>query len=160
MAKFMTKLNPSLKTLALMVSLIVSAGCGDPSSLTGKVTLDGQPLTGATVVFYPQQSDTTIVVGVTDDAGHFEVTPAVGSGIRPGEYRVTVSKRQAKASKAKPKKAVPPPPDENFPGAAATGDLLVLPEDTIPPRYSDAGLTELKITSPPAGEILLELTSK
>lgn len=143
-----------------ILSLVSIAGCGDPSSLTGTVTLDGQPLVDATVVFYPTQPDTPIVVGVTDATGHFEVTPTAGSGIRAGEYRVTVSKRQAKASKTKPKKAVPPPPDENFPGAAATGDLLVLPDETLPARYSDAGLTELKITSPPEGEILLELQSK
>ncbi|MCA9015337.1 MAG: carboxypeptidase regulatory-like domain-containing protein [Planctomycetaceae bacterium] len=59
--------------------LILSAGCGgsinadysnlDLVDVSGTVTLDGQPLSGATVVF--EAGDGTYSSGVTDDSGNF-----------------------------------------------------------------------------------------
>ena len=44
--------------LALLTYILAVAGCGSPydSSVSGTVTLDGQPLTIGTVTFFPDQS--------------------------------------------------------------------------------------------------------
>jgi hypothetical protein len=83
--------------------LLFLAGCGGSSfpSVTGTVTMDGQPLSGATVVFNPEGGGGgQIATGLTDGGGKFTMgTIKKGDGVRPGKYRVTVTKT---AEKPKP----------------------------------------------------------
>ena len=58
-----------------MVSLLAVAGCGgnsDLASVTGTVTLDGEPLEGAAVVFAPTSAGAT-AYGRTDAQGRYEM---------------------------------------------------------------------------------------
>jgi hypothetical protein len=60
---------------AILVIVLVSAGCGsraDLASVRGKVTLDGQPLANAFVVYAPVANGTTSY-GRTDSSGHYEM---------------------------------------------------------------------------------------
>lgn len=67
--------------LCLLSCLLLSAGCGgsieadysklDLVDVSGTVTLDGQPLSGATVAF--EAPDRTFSSGVTDASGHYSL---------------------------------------------------------------------------------------
>lgn len=63
--------------------------------VTGKVTLDGTPIAGATVTFSPVDgSGGRPAVGKTNEKGVYTVTDtestAIGSGAAAGEYRIGV----------------------------------------------------------------------
>ena len=85
---------PGLTILAAL-ALVLSAGCGDvPDNLgrvSGKVTLDGQPLANATVVFSPKTAASQSIA-VTDANGEYSLLYAAKiRGAEPGEHRVAVS---------------------------------------------------------------------
>jgi len=85
----------------LAFAVAVFGGCGDggPSVnyVEGRVTLDGNPVPKATVVFSPVEGGTgRPAVGTTDESGVYKLTDAqstdVGSGAATGEYRVGITK--------------------------------------------------------------------
>jgi prepilin-type processing-associated H-X9-DG protein len=62
-------------------------------SVSGHVTLDGQPVEGATVVFTPTEQGGRVAKGATDATGRFALKSSeTGDGAKPGTYRVSVSK--------------------------------------------------------------------
>ncbi len=75
------------------VGLIVGCGGGDRPELMpveGLVTLDGQPLAGATVVFRPKSGKASR--GVTDDQGRYELTYLRDiMGAKLGKHTVTIT---------------------------------------------------------------------
>jgi hypothetical protein len=78
-------------------------GCAGSSSgtvaVTGKVTKDGQPVSGAAVTFVPTAPDGKPASGTTDDSGSYKLTTFVnGDGALPGSYKVTVTKFPAAAA--------------------------------------------------------------
>jgi hypothetical protein len=84
--------------------LLFLAGCAGSTfpSVTGTVTLDGQPLDGAEVMFSPDVGEGQVATGLTDSKGRFRMgTIKPGDGVRPGKYHVTVTKT------AEPSKPVP-----------------------------------------------------
>lgn len=96
-----------LLLVAGAVCVAASLGCGakKPAVATelveGVVTLDGQPVSGATITFTPVQNGAGApATGTSDEAGKYSVT-AVGTGMAgampgagtlPGEYYVGVVK--------------------------------------------------------------------
>jgi hypothetical protein len=75
--------------------LLFLSGCGGSAlpSVTGTVTLDGQPLDGAQVVFGPDGPGGQVATAVTDSSGRFRMgTYKPEDGVRPGKYRVTITK--------------------------------------------------------------------
>ena len=89
------------KNIALLLVLCVCAlalsACGKSvlktESVTGVVTLDGQPLEGCTVMFTPQSKDIgASAVGRTDATGTYKLQTSQGAadaGTTPGTYNVT-----------------------------------------------------------------------
>lgn len=85
----------------LVAILLCLAGCSQKNPnlppqhpVSGTVTLDGKPLTGAGVMFLPR-GDTrgTGAMGMTDDAGKYTLkTDFGGPGAPEGEFAVTISK--------------------------------------------------------------------
>src|SRR5262245_53793185 len=85
-----------------LVVLSGIVGCGGTSAkplpktapVSGKVTLDGQPLKGATVTFSPTGTTKGIeCTGITDDAGAYKLKQIRGEdGAPPGEYTVVISR--------------------------------------------------------------------
>ena len=75
----------------LAVAALVFAGCGQSETVavTGTVTMKGQPVDKAEVLFNPKHG--RFAMGVTDSAGHFTLSTAKpGDGAVPGEYTVTL----------------------------------------------------------------------
>src|SRR5262249_28892104 len=89
-----------IRTRCSLVGLVVAAmvpvvGCGGatvkPIKVEGVVTLDGQPLPGATVSFLPNEGGRT-ASGRSDADGSFRLTTFnTDDGALPGEYKVIVT---------------------------------------------------------------------
>jgi len=70
------------------------------TQVTGSVTLDGQPVDGATVAFYPDGGRRP-ARGITDASGNFELmTFNPGDGVLLGQHRVSVTKTEASEQQA------------------------------------------------------------
>lgn len=126
-----------LKTFLPIAALLVAAmGCGaqqdgfDYQPVTGKVTMDGEPLAGATVAFIPQSSALESgrpSTGMTDESGMFTLTSMGGhDGAVVGDHVVSISTKVI---------------DMN------TQELLS--QETIPRKYNDR--SELRFTVPASG---------
>lgn len=75
-----------------IVGLVLMTGCaGEPiGKIHGQVTLDGTPLTGASVVFHHPQTGVA-VTGNLDERGAYRIRTGQHHGLPPGEYLVTLS---------------------------------------------------------------------
>jgi len=89
------------QTLAglLAICVCVCLGCGGENfvsvPVSGTVTMDGEPLVGVEIAFFPEPTSTTSIVGpfsvgVTDSAGKFELKTRYGEpGAVVGKHRVS-----------------------------------------------------------------------
>ncbi len=81
-------------SLLVIVAMLVSAGCGGPAnvaSVTGTVTLGGQPLADATVTFVPVASG-SLSRAITDANGRYKlVYSSTVQGAEIGEHKVAVT---------------------------------------------------------------------
>jgi hypothetical protein len=79
--------------LALLAAV---AGCGGSKKavpVKGTVTMDGKPVSLASVVFVPQKEGGPLAQAMTNDNGDFELTTfQPNDGALPGEYNITVTK--------------------------------------------------------------------
>jgi hypothetical protein len=122
----------------IIACVAAAAGCSRPSSLSGTVTLDGKPLPEAAVIFFPQGSGAETVVGATDQAGRFVITPAAGRSIAYGPYKVVVSKRE--------------------PLTQAQLNAFITPKELLPAKYSDLSKTVLTVNVTSGADVELQLT--
>ena len=78
----------------LLLFCLLTAGCSSDDGLatvTGTVTLNGQPLPNATVQFRPTSSDGVVAFGRTDAEGQYKLMRTVKvAGALPGEYSVSI----------------------------------------------------------------------
>ena len=85
-------LNPVWVSLAISLPFL---GCGSAEygSVEGQITLDGKPLEGAFVQFFPEAPGTgTVAYGKTDAQGRYQMTISdAHEGILPGTYRVEIT---------------------------------------------------------------------
>jgi len=66
--------------------------------VSGTVTLDGQPLPGARVLFRPKQGRPS--AGITDDVGHYKLQyTAEKPGALPGEHSVIITTASEESGK-------------------------------------------------------------
>ena len=90
------QLRPPLVGMAIVAALLVVAGCGrsDLSQVTGRVTLDGQPLPNAFVEFLPTGSEGSTSSGRTNDRGEYRLMFSRDvSGASLGPHRVQITTR-------------------------------------------------------------------
>lgn len=89
-----------------MLGFVTAAGCGRglPGRISGRVTLDGQPLTTGLVTFHPTESG-AVAYGPIDADGRYEVRTGSTIGLAPGTYAVTVAANAPPTS--------PPAPADN-----------------------------------------------
>jgi hypothetical protein len=85
--------NSRLITIMLLVAALAS-GCGRgdkplTAPVVGTVTLDGEPLKGAVVTFWPKAKQDNPSAGITDESGEYRLAGA-HEGAAPGSYKVTV----------------------------------------------------------------------
>ncbi|QDV49944.1 carboxypeptidase-like regulatory domain-containing protein [Gimesia fumaroli] len=122
-----------------MIILLGISGCfGGGESLpelanvTGTVTLDGNPLQGANVLFQPQQGKTAFAM--TDENGKFELMYSQDTaGTVPGSYTVKVSKEKN-----------PEEPGNNL----------------VPPKYNENTTLKADVKSGEENDFQFDLTSK
>ena len=125
--------------LVLGLCLAVTAGCGDGgeggTTVSGKVTVAGAPLTGGTIMFQPVTGGGGEANGMIMADGKYAV-----KGVAPGEYKVTVdtdSLRSAASQVKLPGGATPPP---------SSAQLNGLTYVKIDPKYSKAATSGLATT--------------
>lgn len=85
-------LNRSVMLLLLsLVAVAASAGCGrsNNASVSGQVTLDGNPLRRGTVGYHPTEQGPVAYSGIDED-GRYEVKTGNLAGLVAGDYVVTV----------------------------------------------------------------------
>jgi hypothetical protein len=81
----------------MLICAGIACGCGSSQpqnvgKVSGKVTLEGQPLAGAVVTFSPVTAGGSSALGRTDDSGQFSLSYAQGiEGAEIGENRVSIS---------------------------------------------------------------------
>ncbi len=164
-----------LLSLFLVPALLACAGCGSGQAkavkVRGVLTLDGKPLSGATVTFIPSvESSGRMASGRTEADGGFQLTTfRTEDGALPGEYKVTVELVQADPyweAKGDPERMSPKDKEAYFNRISMTpqelakeGALRKRAPLSVPVIYGDAKLTPLKETVPPEGTVRLELRS-
>ncbi len=86
-----------MMAVLLGVGCLVVCGCGDGSGLgtvTGQVTMDGQPLANVMVTFIPTGGGNAST-GVTDASGQYQLVHPSGRGAEIGTHTVRVTTVQA-----------------------------------------------------------------
>ena len=125
--------------------ILVSIGCGNTDNryakVEGTISYKGGLVDGATVTFLPVAEGGEPASGKTDVNGRFSLTSAQaiegGRGVLPGEYLVTVSKRE------------PPPPIPE--GAVSSSSAPPAPraKELLPAKYLQPGTSDLRATVNP-----------
>ena len=157
------KYTKTFYTLLIVLSFAIFMGCSKAQGLKGLVkvkgtiTLDGSPLEGASIVFVPttMSDEVRSASGTSDASGNFEMTTLnKGDGAMPGDYRITVVKREAAGNA---------PTAEEMQEAALRGvSLNIQYESVIPARYGVSSSSGLS-TTVVAGQkdpVKIELTSQ
>ncbi len=161
--------KPWLRQVVLLSALILTAaGCGGKGSLSkvsGVVTLDGVPLSGATVSFVPVDGKGRVASGQSGSDGSFELTTfRTDDGAYSGDYRVVVvveepnytdphtltdeQKKEARIGTMTPQ------------GKKKQAEQKSKKPPQIPAIYSDVKKTPLKEVVPIDGKVELALKSK
>ncbi|MBI3465045.1 MAG: carboxypeptidase regulatory-like domain-containing protein [Planctomycetes bacterium] len=141
----------------LAAACILLSGCGETkpygvAPVSGRVTMDGQPLADARVTFFPQRAagvntaeSAPEAMGVTDADGHYQLkTVFDDEGAAPGPSRVVISTLKEEYDPANPE--APP---------------KVVAKETVPKKYF-TGASQLEFTVPSQGtdSANFDLTSK
>jgi hypothetical protein len=143
----------NLQLFITILTLLVLVGCGDGKlatvKVTGKVTLDGEPLAGASITFTPK----TTGVGhpgyaTTDASGIYKLQTSQGAadaGTTPGDYLVAIRKVEVDPDA--------PPPEPGYSPKTRS---------VIPTRYAQPTTSELTATveNKRSNEFNFELTSQ
>ncbi|VTS04524.1 transthyretin-like family protein [Tuwongella immobilis] len=145
----------SLMFIALSFTLV---GCGPGTTkVNGKVTLDGQPVAGATVTFVGDGHSGTGTAFTKPD-GTFEMVSPVdaNAGILNGKYKVLITKIDSKNAD---KIADPTSKDAIKQMMAAAKGGSAAPKNQLPTQYASPDKTPLTVEVPPASMPLeLKLT--
>jgi hypothetical protein len=137
--------------LLLGLPIMFALGCGSSlpfAPVSGKVTMNGQPLANATVNFQPIAPQGKMEVapgsaGATDEKGEYHLQGATGQdGAWVGKHRVMISLVTTKAGAAEGPTERGGPPQEN----------------KIPARYNDK--TELTFEVPSGGSTKADFALK
>ncbi len=141
------------------LTCVLTAGCGGSDfavvSVSGKVTLDGEPLAGAAVNFLPFAGDHTEEAGppsagITDDQGVFRLTVADGrEGAVVGKHRVMIFSQNIEASDDGGSE------DEEGPSDDVYGDS----QELVPARYNVASELIYEVLAEGASDANFDLTS-
>lgn len=134
-----------LRRMVILGSLLVLvSGCGGaPEGPTlypvkGKVTLEGQPVPNATVMFQP--SSGPVATGVTDANGEFTLKTGAQEGAVAGTHQVSV------VATAGEKVMENPSPDDLAALSTDPKQKPAEPKSLIPERYSKFETSQLTAT--------------
>jgi hypothetical protein len=80
-----------LKRLLTLLLISAAIGCsGSAASVSGTVTLDGQPLTTGNVSFHPDGDTGAPAYGQIDAQGRYSLSTGTQAGLAPGAYTAVV----------------------------------------------------------------------
>jgi hypothetical protein len=138
-----------LLTVCLALSFLVGCGGDDFSvktvTVSGKVTIGGQPAKGVNVHFLHEKATG---FGKTDDSGSFKLI----QGAVPGENRVYFTMSAGDTSFDNPEGGMDAGQLQAMAQAAAPNSAAAKKLGAvIPPEFSDPAKTQLKFTVPPSG---------
>ena len=143
-----------LVALALAAFLVGCGGGPRPVKVTGTVTLNGEPVEGATVQFVPVKEGGRPATGLTKADGGFSLTTVENyDGALPGDYKVVITYR---------------PPVETDPAQSTEQGMRQAmkaqaqqkrgkPKYVIPPAYSDQSQTPLTQSVPAKGPVIIDI---
>jgi hypothetical protein len=136
--------NRSVVTAIVMI-LGATAGCGRHASrLSGRISLDGKPLTTGVITLTPVGEGPSAYAAIGVD-GRYSIHTGAATGLDPGEYVVTVAANASAAAGTV---------------AEAPGNKGLLPLIT-PPHYGDARKSPLRArVEPGSQELDFELQSR
>jgi len=140
------KHNNFFATALVGLLILVLTGCGNPdnrySRIEGTITYNGAAVEGATVSFQAVDPAGESASGLTDANGRFTLTSVQakdgGRGALPGDYLVTVSKREM------------PPPDPD----QAAFDAGEITYDELQSRLAAKGAGSTVRDGPPSRDLL------
>ena len=128
-----------------LAGLFLAAGCsgsddGDlppRAAVSGIVTHNGQPVEGATVLFFPQGEHNHVATGLSNASGKYALqTFGTNDGAVPAKFAVTVRKTELIYTGAAP-----------VPGAADDAEVPPSVEKhMLPEKYGDASTSGLEAT--------------
>lgn len=127
---------PSIKYFALLMTAILSCGCGPQSgTVTGRVLVNGAPMGGFEIRFH-SVTDGSAAFGSAGAEGRYQLVQARTMEIATGDYKVTIV------------------PSSEIEGAP-------LPKVKIPQELASASTTTLvKTVGPGANVIDLEISAQ
>jgi hypothetical protein len=132
-------MTASARLACVFLTAIALTGCGpSKSTVSGRVTLDGQPVAGAIVGFFPTRGDGQTSDARTDADGNYKAT------ISPTDMSITVSL---------PRLVKDMPPARR--PAGMSGDEWA---ESLPARYSSRAKTELRVTAKRGGHVVTDLS--
>ena len=135
--------RPSVARFVLRTSclvLLVGCGGGYDAAVTGRVTLDGEPLTKGMVMFHPVGSGAAPLATIQED-GTFRLKTGAESSLAAGEYIATIKALSGEPSPTMTTEQI---------------EALFL----VPKSYGDAETSSLRVqVEPGKNEIELELVS-
>ncbi len=153
-------LRASSSVALILLLMLALSGCGgkdQPVAVEGVVTLDGEPVEGATVLFKPQDGRGRPASGLTDSAGVFVLTTfREGDGVLPGSYLILVTKTEGRESAAP---AIIPGDDQSIKIHYKERFAKNRKKSLLPARYGDESKTPLSCTVPPGERVRLALQS-
>ena len=149
----------------LLVFPVAFMGCGGgdlPTTVpvTGTVTLDGNPVEGATVNFM-SETENRLASGTTDASGKFTLQTIVGSQTTPGavvgSHGVAVLKSESGGQMTEDPKAMM---EQMTTNPAITSDYT--PKYIIPAKYNNPTMSGIRVevTQDGPNDITLELSSR
>lgn len=143
-----------LCTIGVLVVGLGLSGCSSQppmGTVTGTVTLDGKPVSNASVQLWPKDNpQLDLCAGTTNDSGHFELKNRMKPEVKPGIYIALVT-REVK------KDGTLPGLQESAPQLAAAGML----HNSMPAIYGDRQKPVYTLeVKPGPNEFALELKSR
>jgi hypothetical protein len=133
------------RRLAVALSCVLLAGCGGPrlGTVSGRVTVGGEPVTSGVVMFQPDDGPAA-VGAIGPDATYTLTTRKPGDGALVGRHRVTIQ-----ATKVGPGRLVEPKSiEEEIERSRQRGKVLVAGAVTwlVPQKYAQLETSELTAT--------------
>jgi len=149
--------------------LTMLIGCGSNlTKVTGKVTLDGQPVEGASVTFTQKSNPSIMSIGKTDANGVYSVVTFKGGdkaikGANPGEYVVSIVKKEEDGPPKKDTSEMTIQEKVNYEMSLTSGSMMKKKFIYhVPQKYEVADRSGLTVEVPAKGSIVkdFELDSK
>ncbi|HEY1376058.1 MAG TPA: hypothetical protein VGF55_04660 [Gemmataceae bacterium] len=149
----MRRIRTGVWAAGVLALAAAAAGCsGDPKlvPVTGTVKLDGKPVEGVRVYFWPtdmtaKSFQNRMAIGFSDKTGRFALKGTNGDGIATGDYKVTFARPMARGKASDPNLK-----------AEETGA-----HETLKPEYTDQDKTKQTATvSEASHDFVFELSTK